>query len=75
MGTKGSSNAFLINFAIFTGKHKKETSTHVYSYEYCETLMNNYFEEYLRTTASMVRDFLEITVINYLHMKKRNFLA
>ena len=56
MGTEASTNAFLINFAIFTGKHKKETPTHVYSYEYCETLMNNYFEEYLRTTASMVRD-------------------
>ena len=56
MGTEASTNAFLINFAIFTGKYKKETPTRVYSYEYCETLMNNYFEEYLRTTASMVRD-------------------
>ena len=56
MGTKASTKAVLINFAIFTGKHKKETSTHVYSYEYCETLMNNYFEEYLRTTASMIRE-------------------
>ena len=28
----------------------------VYSYEYYEIFKNNYFEEYLQTTASMGRD-------------------
>ena len=31
----------------------KKTPTQVFSCEYCETVKNTYFEEYLRTTASV----------------------
>ena len=58
-------NAFLINFAIFTGKHLcwcvgvssgatslKKTLTQMFSDEYCKIFKNTYFEEHLRTAAS-----------------------
>ena len=32
---------------------KKETSTQVFSCEYCDTFKNTYFEEHLRTAASV----------------------
>ena len=33
------------------------TSTQVFSCEYCEISKNNYFEEYLRATASVLLDY------------------
>ena len=33
---------------------KKETSAQLFSFEICEMLKNIYFEEYLRTTGSVV---------------------
>ena len=57
-------NAVLKDFVIFTGKYlcwsffliqffnKKETSTQVFSCEYCVTFKNISFEEHLRTAGS-----------------------
>ena len=54
--------AVLISFAIFTGcwsdffdkvARQKETPAQVFSNEYCETFKNTYFEEQLRTAASV----------------------
>ena len=47
------------NFAIFIGKHlcwSQETPTQVLSCEYYENFKNTYFEEYLRTAASIAKN-------------------
>ena len=49
----------LKNFAIFTGKHLwwicyKENPTQVFSCEYSKIFKNTYFEEHLRTAASVL---------------------
>ena len=49
----------LKNFAIFTGKYlwwiySKENQTQVFSCEYCKIFKNTYFEEHLRTAASVL---------------------
>ena len=57
----------LRKFAKFTGKHlcqslffnfiKKETLAQVFSCEFCEISKNNFFTEYLRTTAPAYKTF------------------
>ena len=52
--------AILKNFALFTGPeglefHWKEIPTQVFSCEYCKIFNNTYFEEHLRTAASVHR--------------------
>ena len=45
---------FLITFqALVLQSYKKEIPTQVFSCEYCETFKNTYFEEHLRTAASL----------------------
>ena len=46
----------LKNFAIFTREQlcwSPETLTQEFSYEYCEDFKNNYFEEHLKTAATV----------------------
>ena len=76
-------NAFLKNFAIFTGKHLcwcvevssgatllKTTLTQMFSDEYCEIFKNTYFEEHLRTAASVLLIInLPISIMHLLLIK------
>ena len=58
---EAATRGVLRNFPKFTGKHlsqslffmKKETVAQVFSYEFCESFENTYFEEHLPMTASI----------------------
>ena len=43
---------------------KKETQTQVFSCEYCKIFKNTYFEEYLRTTASLFIKGAQLTKLS-----------
>ena len=49
----------LKNFVIFTGKHP----TQVFSCKCCEIFKNIYFEEHLRTAASVIDRFLYMPLV------------
>ena len=52
--------------SLFNKVKEKETSTQVFSCEYCEIFKNTNFEDYLRTAASVLPRFHDLTNISYM---------